>query len=120
MTNPKTIEQILEKLSDSDKERVIKALLLLPMLEGSREMRLMMDGLTEVQQNALGEIVLLKVSNEIAEEKSEKLKRAGMSVRRTAIAILQSLITSPNLRAVSDEELCDRALKMAQRLHDAT
>ena len=115
------MSKVIDKLADDDKQKVIRTLFTVPSLKNEREMDLLMEGLTELQKEAVGKILALKLEDELAQEKLDKSKQSGAEVRQTALSILQSLIASPHTHhATSDSDLCDRALKMAQRLHDAT
>ncbi|MGL5720115.1 MAG: hypothetical protein ACRCYP_04920 [Alphaproteobacteria bacterium] len=107
-------KKLLRKMPPQKQAEVLEKMLKIPMCD-INEVRNIIESTTNDVQQVIGLFMIGFLEESSISEKSEKLKERDAEIRKDAIAILNSLIAAnPN---ESEDVLCDRALKMAQRLH---
>ena len=108
-------KKLLREMPQHKQTEVLEKMLKIRMCDVD-EIQNILDSTTEDVQQVIKLLIIGFLQESSIVEKSEKLKERDTEIRKDAIAILNSLIAAnPN---ESEDVLCDRALKMAQRLHD--
>jgi hypothetical protein len=115
-----SLEQILAPFSQSEQGLIMTTILRFPTCNSDEERRSLTNRLNREQNRAVAEIILLGLKGSHLDENQHKRKLEGAAIRRTATVLLQSLIVAAGASEYCEVGLCDRALKMAQHLHDAT
>lgn len=105
----------LEKMSRTKQAEVFEKLLKIR-LSPIDETKEIFESTTEDVQEVIGLLMIDFLHESSIDEKSQELKQKDAAIREDALKILNTLImANPN----EDENiLCDRAIRMAQRLHD--
>lgn len=107
-------KKLLRKMPPEKRAEVLEKMLKIRMCN-INEVENIFESTADDVREVIGLFMIAFLEESSISEKSEKLKEGDAEIRKDAIAILNSLIAAnPN---ESEDVLCDRALKMAQRLH---
>jgi precorrin-4 methylase len=117
----RTLEEILRPLRNEHQRLVVQVLLTAGRTSQS-EVQSTMNSLPPEVQEAIAQICILKLEEEQIQKKLDRQKASDAEIRQTAMILLAQMFQKDGMSssAMHDSEWVNRAVRMAQQLHDLT